>query len=82
VEEKAEETAVKVKQVMEEAGRLVLGLGTVLRADVETIRYPERWLDRQRGGAMWDKIMGTINRLSAVDWQDPADTLGQMCSNL
>jgi hypothetical protein len=67
VEEKAEETAVKVKQVMEEAGRIVLGPGTILRADIEIIRYPERWLDRQRGGAMWDKIMSTINRLSAVD---------------
>ena len=82
VEEKAEETAVKVKQVMEEAGRIVLGPGTILRADVEIIRYPERWLDRQRGGAMWDKIMGTINRLSAVDRQVPMETFGQMYSNL
>jgi DNA polymerase-1 len=71
VEEDAEATKVKVKQVMEEAGRIVLGAGTILRADVETIAYPERWLDRQRGGAMWDKIMGAINRLSAVDRQVP-----------
>src|SRR5215472_5954406 len=81
-EEEAEETAAKVKQVMEEAGRIVLGVGTILRADVEIIRYPERWLDPQRGGAMWDKIMGTINRLSAVDRQVPVHTFGQMYSNL
>jgi hypothetical protein len=82
VEEKAEETAVKVKQVMEEAGRIVLGPGTILRADVEIIRYPGRWLDRQRGGVMWDKITGIIGRLSAVNRQDPTETFGQMFSNL
>ena len=82
VEEKAVETATRVKQVMEEAGRIVLGARTILRADVEIIRYPERWLDRQRGGAMWDKIMGAINRLSAVDRQVPVETFGQVYGNL
>jgi hypothetical protein len=81
-EEEAEETAAKVKQVMEEAGRIVLGVGTILRSDVETISYPARWLDRQRGGIMWDKIIGTIDRLSAVNRRVPVETFGQMFINL
>jgi hypothetical protein len=76
-EEEAEEAAAKVKQVMEEAGRIVLGAGTILRADVQIIRYPERWLDRQRGGVMWDKIMGTIYRLSVVNRQAMMKTSGK-----
>jgi hypothetical protein len=80
-EEEAEETAAKVKQVMEEAGRIVLGLETNLRADVEIIRSPERWLDRQRGGVMWDKIVGTIDRLSAIKRQGTIQTFGQISSN-
>ena len=81
-EEQAEEVAAKVKRVMEEAGRIVLGAGTILRADVQIIRYPERWLDRQRGGVMWDKIMGTIDRLSTVNRPARMETFGQVSSNL
>jgi len=63
-ESEAEETAATVRRIMERAGEHVLGAGTILRADVEIVRYPDRWLDRDRGGEMWDRIMGIVDRLS------------------
>jgi hypothetical protein len=66
--ENASATAVRVREIMEHAGRHVLGPGTILRADVEIISYPDRWLDRGRDGGevgeMWDRIYGTLQEIA------------------
>jgi hypothetical protein len=62
--EDAEKTAIKVRELMEAAGRHVLGADTILRAETEVILYPDRWLDRGRDGGevgeMWDRIWGAL----------------------
>jgi len=66
--ENASATAVRVREIMEHAGRHVLGPGTILRANVEIISHPDRWLDRGRDGGevgeMWDRIYGALQEIA------------------
>jgi hypothetical protein len=62
--ENAAAIAVRTREIMERAGRHVLGPNTILRADVEIVSYPERWLDRERGGEMWDRIYAALQEIA------------------
>ncbi len=64
------EDAVRLtQQCMLEAGRMVLD-GFELRTDVETIRWPDRYLT-DRGREMWLTIMGVLEQLDPDFRDDP-----------
>jgi DNA polymerase-1 len=46
----------RMLDAMREASRVVLG-GFELNVDAEIIRYPDRYVDEDRGKAMWDRVM-------------------------
>jgi hypothetical protein len=50
-----------MRAIMSKAGRLVTG-GIDVRTDVKIVRYPDRYMDG-RGAAMWDTVMGILERL-------------------
>jgi hypothetical protein len=52
-----------MRDIMIEASRIVLD-GFELRTDVETVRYPDRYVD-ERGVIMWDKVMAFIDEAKA-----------------
>jgi len=65
IEAPLEELEDRVKQAQElmcEASRQVLG-GFELTTDADIYRYPERYRDEERGGAMWDLVMELLQRL-------------------
>jgi DNA polymerase-1 len=45
-----------MKEIMEEASRIVLD-GFTVRAEHKIFRYPERFMDEKRGRVMWDRVM-------------------------
>ena len=62
IEAPLEELEARVKEsqeLMREASRQVLG-DFELTTDADIYRYPERYLDEERGGAFWDKVMGLL----------------------
>ena len=52
--------------VMQAASRAVLG-GFALGVDVKRWRHPERFMDVKRGLPTWNKIMGYLRRMEAVE---------------
>jgi DNA polymerase I len=52
----------ETKSHMARASRDVLE-GFELRTGVEVIAYPHRYRDEKRGGAMWDRVMGLLERI-------------------
>ena len=54
--------------LMKEASAIVLG-GFELRSDVNTVRYPERYMDK-RGLQMWNKVMPLIGQSEYVWAED------------
>jgi DNA polymerase-1 len=60
------EDIVKTRAAMAEASRLVLN-GFELETDVTVVRYPDRYMDEDRGAVMWEKVMGLLtNRRAAA----------------
>ncbi len=51
----------KTQELMAQASKYVLG-GFRLRSDVDTIRYPDRYMD-ERGEKMWNTIQDCLNEL-------------------
>jgi DNA polymerase I-like protein with 3'-5' exonuclease and polymerase domains len=49
------------RAAMEEASRIVLD-GFELRTDVAEVRWPDRYMDEQRGRVMWDRVMQVLTQ--------------------
>ena len=54
--DRIEEDVTKMQAAMASASRTILG-GFELTTDVDIVRWPGRFMDEDRGRAMWDKIM-------------------------
>lgn len=63
-EDRLDEDVARLKAIMQEASRLVMG-DLTCRVDADVVRYPERYRD-EGGGEMWDRV----NRL--VDSEESA----------
>ena len=50
---------------MASASRTILG-GFELTTDVDIVRWPGRFMDEDRGRAMWDKIMTVLADVEGV----------------
>jgi DNA polymerase I len=50
-----------MRSAMAEASRIVLG-GFELRTDVHVTRFPDRYMDEDRGRKMWDRVMQLLDR--------------------
>jgi DNA polymerase-1 len=48
-----------MREAMAEASRAVLG-GFELRTEVKEVRYPDRYMDEDRGRVMWDRVQELI----------------------
>jgi hypothetical protein len=55
----------KTRAAMAEASRLVLN-GFELETDVTVVRYPDRYMDKDRGAVMWGKVMGLLAKRRAA----------------
>jgi len=60
--EEMDERIKQAQELMREASRQVLE-GFELTTDADIYRYPERYRDEERGGAMWDLVMELLQRL-------------------
>jgi hypothetical protein len=60
-----EEDVAKMQTAMAIASRTILG-GFELATDVDIIRWPGRFMDEDRGRAMWDKIMTVLADVEGV----------------
>ena len=60
--EELDERIKQAQELMREASRQVLD-GFELTTDADIYRYPERYRDEERGGAMWDLVMELLQRL-------------------
>ena len=60
--EELDERIKQAQELMREASRQVLD-GFELTTDADIYRYPERYRDEERGGAMWDLVMELVQRL-------------------
>jgi hypothetical protein len=58
--ERLDAEVVRMREAMAEASRIVLG-GFELHTDVTLIRYPDRYMDVERGKVMWDRVIGLVN---------------------
>ncbi len=61
-EEKAEETMLLAKKLMERANTIVLGPGHQIRTEAKIIRYPERFTDK-RDTENWNRITNILEEL-------------------
>jgi DNA polymerase-1 len=50
---------------MAEASKLVLN-GFELETDVTVVRYPDRYMDEDRGAVMWGQVMGLLAKRRAA----------------
>jgi len=55
----------KMRAAMAEASKLVLD-GFELETDVTVVRYPDRYMDKDRGAVMWGKAMGLLAKRRAA----------------
>jgi DNA polymerase family A len=60
-----EDDIAKTRAAMAEASRLVLN-GFELETDVTVVRYPDRYMDEDRGAVMWEKVMGLLTTRRAA----------------
>lgn len=51
-----DETVARTKEIMQEAGRIVLG-GFDIESDAKIVAYPDRYVDEDRGRIMWEKVL-------------------------
>jgi DNA polymerase-1 len=56
-----EDDIAKTRAAMAEASRLVLN-GFELETDVTVVRYPDRYMDEDRGAVMWGQVMGLLTK--------------------
>ena len=59
--ERLDEDVRRLKSIMVQASKLVMGT-LACRVDADVIRHPDRYRD-ERGGQMWDRIMGLLDRM-------------------
>jgi len=59
-----------MQAAMAKASRTVLG-GLELRSDAKIIRYPDRYMDEDRGAVMWNKVWSLIGR-EEMRWEEAA----------
>jgi DNA polymerase family A len=59
--DRLEDDIVKTRAAMAEASRLVLN-GFELETDVTVVRYPDRYMDEDRGAVMWGQVMGLLTK--------------------
>jgi hypothetical protein len=55
----------KMRAAMADASKLVLN-GFELETDVTVVRYPDRYMDKDRGAVMWGKVMGLLVKRRAA----------------
>jgi hypothetical protein len=60
---------------MREASRVVLG-GFELNVDSEVVRWPDRFMDEDRGRVMWDRVMGLIGVHADKDKEQTKEIIG------
>jgi len=63
--DRLEDDIAKTRAAMAEASRLVLN-GFELETDVTVVRYPDRYMDKDRGAVMWGKVMGLLAKRRAA----------------
>jgi DNA polymerase I-like protein with 3'-5' exonuclease and polymerase domains len=63
--DRLEDDIVKTRAAMAEASRLVLN-GFELETDVTVVRYPDRYMDEDRGAVMWGQVMGLLAKRRAA----------------
>jgi hypothetical protein len=59
--ERLEADVARMQQAMAEASTIVLS-GFELRTEVHIVRYPDHYMDEDRGRTMWDKVMALLDR--------------------
>ena len=57
--ERIEEQVEVTRAAMVWASSMVLG-GPACRVDAEIYRFPDRYMDAERGAVMWNRVMGLI----------------------
>jgi DNA polymerase-1 len=62
--ERLDEDIATMRAAMVEASRIVLG-GFELRTDVKIVRYPDRFMDEDRGRVMWTRVMQLMDQADA-----------------
>jgi DNA polymerase I len=62
--DRLDEDIARMREVMSRAGRAVTG-ALDIRTDAEVVRFPGRYMD-ERGKAMWDKVVGLLNKTTKV----------------
>jgi len=60
-----DQTLADVKEKMAQASKAVLG-GFEIRVGVEIFKYPDRYMDENRGRQMWDTVIGLLDELEAT----------------
>jgi DNA polymerase-1 len=63
--DRLEDDIVKTRAAMAEASKLVLN-GFELETDVTVVRYPDRYMDEDRGAVMWGQVMGLLAKRRAA----------------
>jgi hypothetical protein len=61
--ERIEEDTQAMRDVMEEAARIVLN-GFTIKTDAMIVRFPDRYMDEKRGRHMWDRVMKLLGQSS------------------
>jgi hypothetical protein len=64
--DRLEEDVERMRSSMVEASRVVLD-GFELRTEVDVVRYPDRYMDKERGAHMWDTVMALLDRTERFD---------------
>jgi DNA polymerase I-like protein with 3'-5' exonuclease and polymerase domains len=55
----------RMQELMTEAGRIVTG-GLPVRTDAVVVRWPDRYMDEDRGRVMWDRVMRLLGEEAAA----------------
>jgi hypothetical protein len=63
--DRLEEDIAKTRAAMVESSKLVLS-GFELNSDVTVVRYPDRYMDEDRGAVMWRNVMGLLAKRRAA----------------
>lgn len=71
--DRIEGTVSRTQELMAQASEIVLD-GFRLRSDAEIIRYPDRFVDEDRGRRMWDTVMGVLADLTTRNGVTGFDT--------
>jgi DNA polymerase I len=63
--DRLEDDIAKIRGAMTKASMLVLN-GFELETDVTVVRYPDRYMDKERGAVMWERVMGLLAKYRAA----------------